>query len=51
MNPIDKVSIDLKQKLDTLGISTKKKRTDGAILIPVVGGPGSGKGTQCDKLK
>jgi|LakMenE18May11ns_1017448.scaffolds.fasta_scaffold7658926_1 hypothetical protein len=51
MNAIDKVSTDLKEQLDTLGIKQKKKRSDGAVLITVVGGPGSGKGTQCDKLK
>lgn len=51
MNSIQKVSEDVKQELDSLGIRPKEKRTDGAILIPVVGGPGSGKGTQCDKMK
>lgn len=33
-----------------LGIAKKSMKKDGAILVPVVGGPGSGKGTQCDKL-
>ena len=51
MNSIEKVSEAVRHELDTLGITPKKKKTDGAILIPVIGGPGSGKGTQCDKLK
>lgn len=51
MNSIDKVSESVRNELDTLGITPKKRRTDGAVLIPVIGGPGSGKGTQCDKLK
>ena len=51
MNSIEKVSSDVAKQLDTLGITPKVKKTDGAILIPVIGGPGSGKGTQCDKLK
>ncbi len=51
MNSIQKVSDDVRNELDTLGITPKKRRSDGAILIPVIGGPGSGKGTQCDKLK
>lgn len=51
MQPIDKVSNDVRETLKTLGISPKVPKKDGAILIPVIGGPGSGKGTQCDKLK
>lgn len=27
------------------------RKNDGARLIPVIGGPGSGKGTQCDRLR
>jgi len=34
-----------------LGINPKKRKQDGANLIIVVGGPGSGKGIVCDYLK
>lgn len=34
-----------------LGITPKKKQENGANLIIVIGGPGSGKGTVCDGLK
>jgi adenylate kinase family enzyme len=51
MNSIDKVSNDVKEALATLGIPVKAIKKDGAILVPVLGGPGSGKGTQCDKMK
>lgn len=51
MRPIEQVSQSVKHELDTMGIRPKQKVVDGAALIPVIGGPGSGKGTQCDKLK
>jgi len=51
MQPIDKVSNDVRGALDSLGITPKGIKKDSALLIPVIGGPGSGKGTQCDKLK
>lgn len=51
MQPIEKVSADVQHELTLLGINPKKPSGEGARLIPVIGGPGSGKGTQCDKLK
>lgn len=41
----------MRKSLLEIGITPKAKNTSGAQLIPVIGGPGSGKGTQCDKLK
>lgn len=51
MQTIQQVSEDVRKSLLEIGITPKAKNTSGAQLIPVIGGPGSGKGTQCDKLK
>jgi hypothetical protein len=51
MQTIDKVSSDTRESLTKLGIPLKSIPKNGATLVPVVGGPGSGKGTQCDKMK
>lgn len=51
MQPIEKVSEDVRNSLLNIGVTPKPRTTSGAQLIPVIGGPGSGKGTQCDKLK
>lgn len=51
MQPIEKVSEDVRKSLLNIGVTPKPRTTSGAQLIPVIGGPGSGKGTQCDKLK
>jgi adenylate kinase family enzyme len=51
MQPKLNVSNDVSEALAGFGITPKASRSGGAELIAVMGGPGAGKGTQCEKLR
>lgn len=51
MQEIAKVSDDVRGQLSILGMKTKICDPNAPKIICVLGGPGSGKGTQCNKMK
>lgn len=51
MQEIMKVSNDVRDQLNILGIKVKIRDPNAPKIVCVLGGPGSGKGTQCNKMK